>query len=152
MLDGISDPQNYGAILRTALASSVTAVIVRERRQAPLNETVIKSSAGAAARIPIFETTNLSQTIDKLTKQGYWSVAACQDPKAVEYSKFEWATPMILIMGAEGEGVSELLLKNSDHKITIPISPKMESLNVSVAAGILLFSALEKRGIRFPKS
>lgn len=145
MLDGIEDPHNFGAILRSADGAGVSAVIIRERRQVPITEVVVKSSAGAAYAVPVFQVTNLSQALRKLAQKGYWSVAAVADETATYYKKYRWNGNVVLIVGAEGAGVSDLLCRDADDKIRIPMWGKIDSLNVSVATGILLFEAASVR-------
>lgn len=141
MLDGILDPQNFGAILRTADGAGVSAVIIRERRQAPVTDVVVKSSAGAAYVVPLFQVTNLHQALRMLTENGFWSVAAVTEDGAKPYREYRWNSKTLLIVGAEGAGVSDLLQRDVDDRISIPMHGKLDSLNVSVAAGILLYEA-----------
>lgn len=145
MLDGILDPQNFGAILRTADGAGVSAVIIRERRQAPVTDIVVKASAGAAYLVPLFQVTNLHQALRLLAEHNFWSVAAVATGKAQSYRDYRWDSPTVLIVGAEGAGVSELLQKEADDRIFIPMYGKLESLNVSVATGVLLYEAAQKR-------
>jgi 23S rRNA (guanosine2251-2'-O)-methyltransferase len=145
MLDGITDPHNFGAILRSADAAGVSGVIIRERRQVPVTDVVVKSSAGAAYLIPIFQVVNLSQTLGILSGEGFWSVAAMSGEGVKHYSEYNWNAKTILIMGAEGTGVSDLLAREADDRLAIPMNGKVESLNVSVATGILLFEAAKVR-------
>jgi len=145
MLDGITDPHNFGAILRTADAAGVRGVIIRERRQAPLTDVVVKSSAGAAYLVPIFQVVNLNQILHVLKDEGFWSVAAISGDKVRHFTKYNWNAKTVLIVGAEGAGVSDLLAKEADDRISIPMQGKVESLNVSVATGILLFEAVRNR-------
>lgn len=145
MLDGISDPHNFGAILRSACAAGADAVIVRIRRQAPLTDAVVKSSAGAALSVPIFPVNNLSRTLQQLVDEGFWSVAAVLDPEAVNCWDFNWNSPLILILGAEGKGVSHLLRERADHLVKIPMYGPVDSLNAAVAAGLLLFISAHQR-------
>jgi 23S rRNA (guanosine2251-2'-O)-methyltransferase len=145
MLDGITDPHNFGAILRSADAAGVSGVIIRERRQVPVTDVVVKSSAGAAYLIPIFQVVNLSQTLGILSSEGFWSVAAMSGEGVKHYSEYNWNAKTILIMGAEGTGVSDLLAREADDRLAIPMNGKVESLNVSVATGILLFEAAKVR-------
>ncbi len=150
MLDGIEDPHNFGAILRSAYVSGVSGVVIRSRRQAPMTSTVFKTSAGAAALIPIFEVNNLEQVLRSLKPMGWWAVAAMMNEMSTDYHDLDWKRPTVLIMGAEGKGVSDLLVKRSDDLVSIPMVGKLDSLNVSVATGILLFEAthvkLTKKG------
>jgi 23S rRNA (guanosine2251-2'-O)-methyltransferase len=148
MVDGVTDPQNFGAILRTAEAAGVQAVIVRERRQAPITEAVVKTSAGAAYLIPLFQVVNLAQTLRMLADKGIWSVAAVLDVKALRYDRFDWRRPTVVIVGAEGPGVADLLVRKADDCVYIPMSGRIDSLNVSVATGILLFEAAKARTAR----
>ncbi|MBU1919733.1 23S rRNA (guanosine(2251)-2'-O)-methyltransferase RlmB [bacterium] len=141
MLDGIEDPHNFGAILRSAYVVGVSGVVIRSRRQAPLTNTVFKTSAGAAALIPIFEVPNLEHVLRLLKPKGWWAISTVMDDSAIDYHDCDWNRPTILIMGAEGKGVSDLLVKRSDDLISIPMHDRLDSLNVSVAAGILLFEA-----------
>ena len=145
MLDGVTDPHNFGAILRTAEGAGVSAVIVRERRQAPITDTVVKASAGAAYFIPVFQVINLAQTLRFLKEYGFWSVAAVGEVDTRNYWEYDWRRPTTLIVGAEGPGVSSLLKRDVDDLIRIPMSGRMESLNVSVATGVILFEALKRR-------
>jgi 23S rRNA (guanosine2251-2'-O)-methyltransferase len=145
MLDGITDPHNFGAILRSAEGAGVSAVIIRERRQAPITEIVVKTSAGAAYLVPVFQVVNLSQTLKILTENGFWSVAAVAAADSRSYREYRWSGKVVLIVGAEGAGVSELLQRQADDRILIPMAGKLESLNVSVATGVLLFHAAANR-------
>lgn len=145
MLDGIEDPRNFGAILRSAYAAGVDAVIFRNRRQSPLTDTVFKTSAGGAALINLYEVTNLDQTVRTLKESGWWVAAADAAPDAKHYSEFDWDRPIVLILGAEGRGVSPLLLKRSDLTVNIPLYRDFDSLNVSAAAAVLLFEAAKSR-------
>ncbi len=145
MLDGITDPHNYGAILRAADGAGVSGVIVRERRQVPVTDVVVKSSAGAAYLIPIFQVVNLSQTLGILSHEGFWSVAAISGGNARLYSEYNWNAKTVLLVGAEGTGVSDLLSREADDRIAIPMIGTLESLNVSVATGVLLFEAAKTR-------
>jgi len=145
MLDGITDPHNFGAILRTAEGAGVSGVIIRERRQAPMTDVVVKSSAGAAYLIPIFQVVNLSQTLNILSHEGFWSVAAVSGENTRPYTEYNWSARTVLVVGSEGTGVSDLLSRDADDRISIPMSGTVESLNVSVAAGILLFEAAKVR-------
>lgn len=145
MLDGIEDPRNFGAILRTAYAAGVDAVLFRKRRQSPLTEVVFKTSAGCAALIDLYQVTNLDQTVRTLKDNGWWVASAAADPHARSYSEFEWDRPTVLILGAEGAGVSPLLQKRSDLTVKIPLYRDLDSLNVSAAAAVLLFEAAKCR-------
>jgi 23S rRNA (guanosine2251-2'-O)-methyltransferase len=145
MLDGVTDPHNFGAILRSAEGSGVTAVIVRERRQAPMTDVVVKASAGAAYFTPVFQVVNLSQTLNYLKEVGFWSVAAVGGHDTRKYWDYDWQRAVVLVVGAEGAGVSPLLLRETDDHVSIPMFGQIESLNVSVATGVLLYEAARKR-------
>jgi 23S rRNA (guanosine2251-2'-O)-methyltransferase len=145
MLDGIQDPHNFGAILRSADGAGVNAVIIRQRRQAPVTEVVVKASAGAAYAVPIFQVTNLHQALRALAEQGFWSVAAVAEPGAKSFRDYRWNFKNVLIIGGEGSGVSELLRTTADERVAIPMRGKLGSLNASVATGILLFEAAAQR-------
>lgn len=145
MLDGILDPHNFGALLRTADGAGVNAVIIRERRQVPVTEVVVKASAGAAYTIPIFQVSNLSQALRLLSEQGFWSVAAMAGPEAKPHRDYPWNSKTVLIVGSEGSGVSDLLRRTADERVAIPMHGQLDSLNVSVATGILLFEAATRR-------
>lgn len=137
MLDGIEDPHNFGAIIRSAEIFGVSAVIISKHNQVPVNATVMKTSAGALAYVPIVLVSNLSQTIATLKREGFWVIAA--DGSAIlNYSDLEYNFPTVLIIGNEGKGISSLVKKNSDYLVKIPMYGKVNSLNASVAAGILL--------------
>ncbi len=145
MLDGITDPHNFGALLRTAEGAGVAGVIIRERRQVPITPIVVKASAGAAYLLPIFEVNNLSRTLRELRRFGYWSVAACGDHDTRPYNAYDWKRSVVLVVGAEGAGVSELVRESADDLVHIPMFGRIDSLNVSVATGILLFAASDQR-------
>lgn len=145
MLDGVEDPRNFGAILRTAYAAAVDAVIFRKHRQSPLTDVVFKASAGCAALIDLYQVTNLDQTIRALKESSWWIVVAMADPQSVKYSDFDWDRPTVLVLGAEGSGVSPVLQKRADVSVKIPLFRDLDSLNVSAAAAVLLFEAAQSR-------
>lgn len=145
LLDGIEDPRNFGAILRTAYAAGVDAVIFRKRRQSPLTDVVFKTSAGCAALIDLYQVTNLDQTVRELKANGWWIVSAAADPHAKSYHDFDWDRPTVLVLGAEGSGVSPVLIKRSDLTVKVPMYRDLDSLNVSAAAAVLLFEAAKVR-------
>ncbi len=144
LLDGIEDPQNFGAILRTSACARVHAVIVAARRRAPLSAAVVKASAGAVFSVPIVEVSNLHQAARYLKTQGVWLVAAAGEAE-MSYTDFDWRRHTALLMGAEGRGVSHLLRQVADEQVRIPLLGDVESLNVSVATGVLLFESLRQR-------
>lgn len=137
MLDGISDPQNLGAIIRSADVFGVDGIIIGKHNQVPLNATVAKTSAGAIHYVPVALANNLNNAIKVLKEKGYWIVSA--DGEGTIYSKsMEYNFPIVLVIGSEGYGVSKLILKNSDYVIKIRMVGHVNSLNASVAAGILM--------------
>lgn len=137
MLDGINDPHNMGAILRSCDIFGVAGVIVGKHEQVALTSAVAKTSAGAINYVPVCEVSNLNQTCELLKQKGFWVVSS--DGSADKnYFDVKYDFPTVLIIGSEGKGVSQLLLKNSDFVIKIPMYGKVNSLNASVAAGILL--------------
>ena len=137
MLDRINDPHNFGAILRSADVFNVSGIIIGKHDQVPLNSTVAKTSAGAINFVPVSIVNNLNQTIEKLKENGFWIVST-DGGASTNYCDLKYDFPVCLVIGSEGEGVSKLILKNSDYIVKIPQSGHVNSLNASVAAGILL--------------
>jgi len=138
VLDGVEDPHNLGAIIRTAQAAGAAAVIVPDRRAAGLTETVAKASAGAIEHLPIVRVGNVSQTLEDLKKRGYWIYGL--DERGTElYSETEYTQPTVFVLGGEGRGLHELVKKHCDVLVRIPMAGAIASLNVSVAAGVVLF-------------
>jgi 23S rRNA (guanosine2251-2'-O)-methyltransferase len=144
ILDGIEDPHNLGAILRTAEASGIHGVIVREKRAVGLTPTVAKASAGAIEYIPISRVTNLSQTIEFLKKNNIWVVGIDQTGKT-NYTRIDYKIPTAIVIGGEGKGLSDLVKKHCDFLASIPMKGKITSLNASVAAGVVMYEALKQR-------
>ena len=137
ILDGINDPHNFGAILRSADIFGVSGIIIPKHNQVMLNATVAKTSAGAINYVPVAIANNLNQTIALLKKKGFWVVSSDGSGKT-NYQDLKYDFPIALVIGSEGEGVSPLVVKNSDFVVKIPMYGKVNSLNASVAAGILL--------------
>ena len=142
--DELSDPHNLGAILRSAECAGAHGVIIPKRRSVGLTATVAKASAGAMEYMKVARVTNLTRTLEMLKKQGVWLYAA--DMVGDDYRKVDFSGPMALIIGAEGEGVSRLVLDTCDHAVSLPMKGGVGSLNASVAAGVLLYAALSSRG------
>ncbi|NMV82590.1 MAG: 23S rRNA (guanosine(2251)-2'-O)-methyltransferase RlmB [Erysipelotrichia bacterium] len=137
VLDSLKDPHNLGAILRTCDAFGVDGVIIKKHDQVPLNATVAKVSTGAINFVKVSEVTNLSTALQTLKNNGFWIVST--DGSAPNtYQEIDYQRPIALVLGSEGDGVSNLLLKRSDYVVKIPMSGHVNSLNVSVAAGILI--------------
>jgi 23S rRNA (guanosine2251-2'-O)-methyltransferase len=144
VLDGVEDPRNLGAILRTAECAGASGVILPERRAAGLNETVAKASAGAIEYLPVARVTNLSVLIRKLKERNVWVIGTAADAPN-DYSSWDWTRPSAIVLGGEGAGLHRLVRENCDALVRIPVRGKIESLNVSVAAGILLYEVLRQR-------
>lgn len=143
-LDGIVDPQNLGAVLRTAEGAGAHGVIIPERRAVGLTAAVARASAGAVEYIPVAREGNLATTVANLGKRGVWTVGV--DPKATqEYTTADYAQPTALIIGAEGKGLSQLVRDRCDLLVSIPMMGKVASLNASVAAALVLYEALRQR-------
>jgi len=148
LLDGVEDPHNLGAIIRTAHAAGANAVVVPERRAAPLTETVERAAAGAMEYLPVARVTNMTQTLEKLKKQGYWIYGL--DERGTElYDEIKYARPTVIVLGGEGKGLHQGVQKHCDVLVKIPMAGQVSSLNVSVAAGIVLFEL--RRRLRNPK-
>lgn len=138
VLDGVEDPHNLGAIVRTANCAGANAVCVPERRSAGLTEIVAKAAAGALEYTPIVRIGNVAQTLESLKKKGFWIYGLDERGKE-SYDKVEFAQPTVLVFGGEGKGLHENVRKHCDILVRIPIAGQIPSLNVSVAAGVVLF-------------
>lgn len=137
ILDEIEDPHNFGAILRSADAFSVDGIIIKNRNQVNVNSTVAKVSTGAINYVKVAMVSNLVSAINKLKDAGYWVYSSDGSAKD-DYSKLDYNGKTVVVMGSEGRGISRLVLDNSDFKIKIPMTGHVNSLNVSVATGIIL--------------
>ena len=137
MLDNISDPHNLGAILRSADVFEASGIILPKHNSVTLNATVAKTSAGAINYVPVAVVNNLNQAIKTLKEEGYW-VVSTDGSANIDYSSLKYDFPVVVVIGSEGKGVSALVLKNSDYIVKIPQFGHVNSLNASVAAGILL--------------
>ena len=137
MLDNINDPHNLGAILRSADVFETSGVILPKHNSVSLNATVAKTSAGAINYVPVAVVSNLNQAIKTLKDEGYW-VVSTDGSATISYSSIKYDFPVVVVIGSEGKGVSSLVLKNSDYIVKIPQFGHVNSLNASVAAGILL--------------
>jgi len=144
VLDGVEDPHNLGAIIRTAHAAGAGAVMIAERRAAGLTETVAKAAAGALEHLPVVRVVNISQTLRKLKDDGYFIYGLDERGEAA-YDEIDWPEKTVIVMGSEGKGLHDLVKKNCDALVRIPMEGKIASLNVSVATGIVLFSWRSKR-------
>lgn len=141
--DEIEDPHNLGAIIRTAEASSVHGIIIPKRRSASLNATVAKSASGALEYMKVARVTNIANTIDDLKEQGVWVFGADMDGE--DYTAVDFDLPCALVIGNEGKGIGALTAKKCDRIISLPMKGKINSLNASVAAGILMYEVVRKR-------
>ncbi|NLG80989.1 MAG: 23S rRNA (guanosine(2251)-2'-O)-methyltransferase RlmB [Bacilli bacterium] len=144
ILDGLEDPHNLGAILRTAECCGVHGVIIPKNRSVSLNATVAKLSVGAIKYVKVAQVTNLNQTIKELQKNGLW-VYACDMDGVIDYRKMDAKVPLAIVVGGEGKGISRLVKENSDLVIRLPMRGKISSLNASVAASIVLYEVLNQR-------
>ena len=138
MLDGIEDPHNLGAILRSVDAINAQGVIIGKHNQVPLNATVAKVSTGAIEYVNVAQVTNLTNTIKKLKDNGFWVVGA-EANESVDFNKIDYDFPTLLVVGSEGKGISPLVLKQCDYRVKIPMEGHVNSLNVSVATAVLLY-------------
>jgi 23S rRNA (guanosine2251-2'-O)-methyltransferase len=144
VLDGVTDPHNLGACLRTADAAGVHAVIVPKDKSATLNATVRKVACGAAEVIPLVAVTNLARTLEKLQQRGLWVVGTAGEAEQELY-QHDMTGPTVLIMGAEGKGMRRLTREHCDYLVKLPMAGSVSSLNVSVATGVCLFEAVRQR-------
>lgn len=143
VLDGITDPHNLGAIIRSAECAGAHGVIIPERRSCGLTPVVAKAAAGSLAYMRVARVTNLNRTIDELKAQGVWFSAAALDGE--DAFSADLTGPIALVIGSEGDGISRLTLEKCDRRITLPMSGRIDSLNASVAAGILLYEVMRAR-------
>ena len=144
LLDGVEDPHNLGAVIRTALAAGAHGVVIPERRAAGLTDTVARASAGALAHLPVAKVTNLARAMEDLKEAGYWLVGL-DERGDKSYTEVDYTTPTGIVMGGEGEGLHELTRKRCDFVVSLPTSGPVKSLNVSVATGVVLFEAVRQR-------
>ena len=144
ILDGVEDPHNLGAIIRTAHAAGAAAVVIPERRAAGLNETVGRASAGALAYLPVVRVVNINKTLDELKARGYWIYGLDERGKDT-YDQVMFTKPSAIVLGAEGTGLRRLVRERCDRLVRVPMLGRVESLNVSVAAGVVLYEAVRQR-------
>ncbi len=143
LLDGVTDPHNLGAVIRTAECVGAHGVIVPERRSVGLTPAAVKASAGAVEHMKVARVTNLNRTIDDLKKQGIWTYAVTMDGE--DYQKVDFHGGVALVIGAEGDGISRLTLENCDYRVSLPLEGSIDSLNASVAAGVMMYRVLASR-------
>ncbi|MDE4543355.1 23S rRNA (guanosine(2251)-2'-O)-methyltransferase RlmB [Thermoanaerobacterium sp. R66] len=144
LLDGITDTHNFGAIIRTAEAFSAHGIVIPKRRSAVVNSTVVKTSAGATEYMKIAKVSNINNAINNLKKQGVWIVGSSVDAKE-DFSNVDYDQPIAIVIGSEGEGISDLVKKNCDYLVKIPMTGNMNSLNASVAASIFMYEVVRQR-------
>jgi 23S rRNA (guanosine2251-2'-O)-methyltransferase len=148
LLDGVEDPHNLGAIVRTALAAGAHGVVIPERRAVGLTDTVARASAGALAHLPIARVTNLARAMEELKEAGFWLVGLDETAKK-NYTEVDYTSSMGIVLGGEGQGLHELTRKRCDFVVSLPTTGPIKSLNVSVAAGVVLFEALRQRHAKY---
>jgi 23S rRNA (guanosine2251-2'-O)-methyltransferase len=144
LLDGITDPRNFGAIIRSAEVLGAHGVVVEERRSAPLNATVAKAAAGATSFLPVAQTKNLPRLIEQLKQDGVWVYGAAGEA-ARPMKQLDYKRKLALVIGAEGEGMRRLVREKCDELVSIPVRGQIGSLNAAVAAGILIQHAVASR-------
>ncbi|HEY0796393.1 MAG TPA: 23S rRNA (guanosine(2251)-2'-O)-methyltransferase RlmB [Acidisarcina sp.] len=146
-LDGVEDPQNLGALLRTAEGAGVDGVVLTERRSAPLGPVAIKASAGAAEHVKIARVVNLVRAIEQIKKENVWCVGL-DERGSIDYDDFDFTGSCLLVLGREGAGLHDLVRKSCDHLLRIPMAGKVASLNVSAAGAVVLYEAARQRRSR----
>jgi len=144
LLDGVEDPHNLGAIVRTALAAGAQGVVIPERRAVGLTEAVSRASAGALEHLPVARVKNLPRAMEQLKEAGYWLIGL-DERAAKSYTETDFKDSVGVVLGSEGEGLHELTRKRCDFLVSIPTAGPVRSLNVSVAAGVVLFEAVRQR-------
>jgi 23S rRNA (guanosine2251-2'-O)-methyltransferase len=145
ILDGITDPHNFGAIARSAVCSGAYGIVVPERNSAPISPVAVKASAGALEHIPVSRVTNLIQALETLKEQGFWIIGTDMQADRLYTDSNIYNRPVALIIGSEGEGMRHSTRKHCDMLISIPMSGKVSSLNASVSAGVILFEIKRQR-------
>ena len=144
VLDGVEDPHNLGAILRTADAAGAAGVVIPERRAAGVTGTVTKASAGASEHLPVAKVTNISRTLEELKAKGLW-IVGLDERGQQNYDSVDYKMNCAIVLGAEGKGLHDLVAKRCDFLVSIPMLGKVPSLNVSVAAGVVLYEVVRQR-------
>ena len=144
VLDGVEDPHNLGAIIRTAHAAGAGAVVIPERRAAGITDVVAKAAAGALEHLPVVRVTNINRALEEIKRRGFWIYGL--DERGTEtYDRVEYASPAAVVLGGEGKGLHEQVRKHCDALVRIPMAGRISSLNVSVAAGVMLFEWRRRR-------
>jgi len=145
-LDGIEDPHNLGALLRTADGAGVDGVVLPERRSAPVSATVAKTSAGASEHVRIARVTNLVRALEQMKQANVW-VLGLDERGTPDYTNFDYRTDCVLVLGREGAGLHDLVKKTCDHLLRIPMAGMVSSLNVSVAGAVVMYEAMRQRSL-----
>jgi len=145
VLDGVEDPHNLGAIVRTAHAAGASGVVIPERRATGITDVVAKAAAGALEHLPVIRVTNINRALEDLKQRGYW-IYGLDERGAEDYDRVTYSAPTALVLGGEGKGLHEQVRKHCDVLVRIPMAGKISSLNVSVAAGVVLFEWKRRRG------
>jgi 23S rRNA (guanosine2251-2'-O)-methyltransferase len=143
-LDGVEDPQNLGALLRSADGAGVTGVLMTERRSAPLSAIALKASAGAAEHVRIARVVNLVRALEQVKAANIWCVGL-DERGTMDYTEYDFTTPCLLVLGREGAGLHDLVRRHCDHLLRIPMAGKVASLNVSAAGAVVLYEAYRQR-------
>jgi 23S rRNA (guanosine2251-2'-O)-methyltransferase len=149
ILDGVEDPHNLGAVIRTAEAAGATGILVPERHSAPLGPVVSKTAAGALAHLPVARVTNLARAMDELKTRGLWIVGVDMEGDRL-WTDFDYKGPVALTLGGEHKGIRRLVRERCDALVRLPMLGKIASLNISVAAGIVLYEAVRQRSHQSP--
>jgi len=144
VLDGVEDPHNLGAVIRSAEASGASGVVVPDRHSAPLSATVAKASAGAVAHLPVARVGNLAAALNDFKKQGMWVVGVDEEGDRL-WTEFDYTTAVVLVLGGEHRGLRRLVREHCDVVVRLPMLGKVTSLNVSVAAGVVLYEVVRQR-------
>jgi 23S rRNA (guanosine2251-2'-O)-methyltransferase len=147
VLDGVEDPHNLGAILRTADAAGADGIVIPERRAASVTGTVTKASAGASEHLPIAKVTNIARTVEELKERNLWTVGL-DERGSQTYEALDYNMDCALVLGAEGKGLHDLVKRKCDFLVSIPMLGKVSSLNVSVAAAVVLYEIVRQRRAR----
>lgn len=144
VLDGVEDPHNLGAVLRTADAAGVDGVVIPERRAVGVNATVVKASAGASEHVPVAKVTNIARTLEEIKERNIWTVGL--DERGTQtYDQVDYKMDCAIVLGAEGHGLHELVRKKCDFLVSIPMLGKVSSLNVSVAGAVVMYEVARQR-------
>ena len=144
MIDNITDPQNFGQIIRTAECAGINGIIIPERNSVGMSDTVLQVSQGAFPNIDIYSVNNLSQAMSQLKNDGFWSIALENGIAAKNWNKIDYSGKVVIVVGSEGEGIKQLLLNSCDFQATIPMQGKITSLNVSASVAVIAFERLRQ--------